>query len=310
MSDTMDLYDRLFRDALRTRLVEERIIDIYPSDKIQSPVHLSIGQEAVAAGICACLEPTDPLFPTYRSHAFYLSKGGGLNEMFAELYGKTTGHSAGKAGSMHLMAPDVSLMTASAIVGSTIPHGVGAALAAKTRDTGQVAVVAYGDGAAEEGVYHESLNLAALLSVPVIFVCENNNLAIHSHIGDRQAFGLAGHAGQYGIATASIAEGYDPKAVHDGFRGVVDAVRTECKPYFVEISTFRYREHVGIGDDFEAGYRSREQFEAWQKNDPLINDEERIARFSPEIIREIDAAVLFAENSPEAGSEQLYSEVL
>ena len=174
------LSDTLFYQALRIRLVEERIIELYPTDKIQSPVHLSIGQEAVAVGVCRSLRTTDLLFSSYRSHAFYLAKGGDLRTMFAELFGRVTGCCGGKAGSMHLAAPEVGFMGASAVVASTIPHAVGAALAAqRLKRTDQVIVVAFGDGATEEGVYHESLNFAGLHKLPLVLLCENNGLAVH-----------------------------------------------------------------------------------------------------------------------------------
>lgn len=182
------IYEELFYKALRIRLVEERIIELYPSDKIQSPVHLSIGQEAVAVCACQSLKQADLLFCSYRSHAFYRAKGGHLCEMFAELYGKATGCGRGKAGSMHLAAPEVGLMGSSAVVASTIPHAVGAALAAERLKKPQVIVAVFGDGATEEGVYHESLNFAALHKLPIVFFCENNGLAVHSKLEARQAY--------------------------------------------------------------------------------------------------------------------------
>jgi pyruvate dehydrogenase E1 component alpha subunit len=201
------IYRRLFRTALLIRLVEERIIDLYPSDKIQSPVHLSIGQEAVAVGVCDGLQPDDLVFATYRSHGFYVAKGGSLDAMFAELYGRKGGVSGGKAGSMHLAAPEVGLMGSSAVVASTIPHAVGAALSFKRRGASQIAVAVFGDGATEEGVYHESLNFAALMKVPVLFVCEDNGLAVHSHRPVRQSYRLAEHAATFGIAGRRLEEG-------------------------------------------------------------------------------------------------------
>src|SRR5258708_17832153 len=172
------IYRRLFRTALLIRLVEERIIALYPSDKIQSPVHLSIGQEAVAVGVCDALRPDDLVFATYRSHGFYIAKGGRLDAMFAELYGHKGGISGGKAGSMHLSAPEVGLMGSSAVVASTIPHAVGAALSFKRRGSSRVALAGFGDGATEEGVYHESLNFAALMNAPVLFIFDDQCLAI------------------------------------------------------------------------------------------------------------------------------------
>ena len=160
----------LIRKSLRIRMVEEKIIELYPSDQIQSPVHLSIGQEAVAVGVCAHLNKNDWVFINYRGHAFYLAKGGPLPEFFAELMGKRTGLSKGKAGSMHLAAPEQGVIGASAVVASTISHAVGAALASKIKgDKERVFVANFGDGAMEEGVFYESLNFAALHQVPIYF---------------------------------------------------------------------------------------------------------------------------------------------
>ena len=209
-----DHYEKFFYSALRIRLVEERIMELYPSDKIQSPVHLSIGQESVAVGICHSLLPSDLLYSTYRSHAFYLAKGGDVRKLFAELYGKVTGCCQGKGGSMHLAAPDVGFMGTSAVVASAIPHAVGSALATKYLKKNQVNVVVFGDGAMDQGVYHESLNFAALHQLPVVFIFENNGLAVHSPLESRHAFSTLDHVKSYGIPTVNIAEGYDCEKVH------------------------------------------------------------------------------------------------
>ena len=305
-----DSYESLFAKALRIRLVEERIIDVYPTDKIQSPVHLSIGQEAVAVGVCEGLVHTDLLFGSYRSHAFYLAKGGSLREMFAELYGKVTGCCGGKAGSMHLAAPEVGFMGASAVVASTIPHSVGAALAAKVLGKEQVSVTVFGDGAVEQGVYHESLNFAALHQVPLIFVCENNGLAVHAKLEARQAFEILKHAETYGLSTTRIEEGYDPVVVQTAFDEILQSVRKTAKPHFVEILTCRYREHVGPGDDGHADYRPQGFLDSWKAKDPLLRDLDLVARLSPEILSEIDEAVAFAEESPYADAGTLLTDVL
>jgi TPP-dependent pyruvate/acetoin dehydrogenase alpha subunit len=309
-SEGRSRYERLFKGALRIRLVEERIIALYPSDRIQSPVHLSIGQEAVAVGLCEPLASSDLLFCSYRSHAFYMAKGGDLKKMFAELYGRTTGISAGKAGSMHLAAPEVGLMGASAVVASTIPHAAGAALAAKLRKTGQIIVCAFGDGATEEGVYHETLNFVALHRLPVLLVCENNQLAVHTSLRERQAYEIGRHAAAYGLEVSSIANGYDPVEVADHVGALCTAMRDDRRPRFVEISTRRYKEHVGPGEDLDVGYRSRADIEAWKEKDPLLLDRALVAKFSPEVEREIDAAVEFAEASPVPGREHLLTHVL
>ncbi|MBI2870205.1 MAG: thiamine pyrophosphate-dependent dehydrogenase E1 component subunit alpha [Candidatus Omnitrophica bacterium] len=304
------LYEELFYKALRIRLVEERIADIYPSDKIQSPVHLSIGQESVAVGTCQSLRKTDLLFGNYRGHAFYLAKGGGLREMFAELFGRVTGCSGGKGGSMHLADPQVGMMGSSALVASTIPHAVGAALAANRLMKDQVIVAVFGDGATEQGVYHESLNFAALHQLPVIFICENNGLAVHSRLKARQAFQISEHARSYGLSATRIPEGYDFMQVYGEFSRLVQLVRQDRKPRFVEIQTFRFREHVGPGEDYEAGYRSRKELECWKAKDPLVQDQALVERFRHEINREIDAAVAFADASEAPQEEHVLSDVI
>lgn len=303
-------YESLLRKALRIRMVEERIIDLYPSDKIQSPVHLSIGQEAVAVGVCESLHPADLLFCSYRSHAFYLAKGGDLGKMFAELYGKVTGCCRGKGGSMHMAAPSVGFMGTSAVVASTIPHGVGAALAAKQLGKAQIVVTVFGDGATDQGVYHESLNFAALKALPVIFVCENNGLAVHSRQEARQSYRIMDHAAAYGLPATFMAEGYDALKVHQSFSSVVDQVRHNGRPQVVEIATFRYKEHVGPGEDFEAGYRSRNELEKWLQHDPLVQRPDFMQLHRSAIVAEIEDAVTFAEESPYPGCEELLSDVI
>lgn len=303
------VYRRLFRTALLIRLVEERIIELYPSDKIQSPVHLSIGQEAVAVGVCDGLQPEDLVFATYRSHGFYIAKGGPLDAMFAELYGRQGGISGGKAGSMHLAAPEVGLMGSSAVVASTIPHAVGAAMSFKRRGTRQIAVAVFGDGATEEGVYHESLNFAALMKVPVLFVCEDNGLAVHSHRPVRQAYRLPEHAAAYGIASRRVEEGWDMLAIRQATLQAAARVRAG-EPFVLEIATSRYKEHVGVGEDFHFNYRTSDSVDTWKKRDPLIIDAKLIEAFAPDLIREIDAAVAFAEASPAPGKTELLTDVI
>ncbi len=303
-------FEELFYEALRIRLVEERIIDLYPSDVIQSPVHLSIGQEAVAVGACAGLTHRDLLFCSYRGHAFYLAKGGDLGLMFAELYGKATGCGHGKAGSMHLAAPEVGLMGASAVVASTIPHAVGAALATKSLQKDQVIMVAFGDGATEEGVFHESLNLAALHQLPVIFLCENNQLAVHASIQTRQAYSIIDHVKLYGIRAEKIEAGYDFERVAEICLQAIACVRETGTPYFLEIQTFRYKEHVGPGDDFDVGYRSPLALEQWKQHDPLEQHPALIKKYQPRITAEIDQAVEFAEKSPFPEKEMVLADVI
>lgn len=304
------LYDRLFRTSLMIRRVEEKIIEIYPTDKIQSPVHLSIGQEAVSAGLCAALEPTDVIYSSYRSHALYIACGGDLTLMFGELMGRIGGISKGKAGSMHLSSPAHGLMGATAVVSSHLPHAVGTALAAKFRKTGQIAACVFGDGSLEEGVAHESFNFAALKSLPVLFLCENNRLAVHSHLRDRQAFKIEAMAELYGIPYQRIEDGWDFMTVHDHCAEAVRQIRQGGGPRFLEVTTFRVKEHVGTADDFDRGYRSKEDLERWNRHDPLVQNKELVARLLPEIDAEIAAAFSAADASPPPGIEELLTDVL
>lgn len=303
-------YHELFRQCLRIRLVEEAIISQYPLDRIQSPVHLSIGQEAVAVGSCETLKPSDPLFATYRGHAFYLAKGGDLRTMFAELYGKATGFAKGKAGSMHLAAPQVGMMGCSAVVGSNLPHAAGAALAARNRKSGQVIVCAFGDGATEEGVYHETLNFVALEQLPVVFLCEDNGLAVHASKTERHSYEISRHVECFGLETTIIDEGWDVLKVADAMGGVIAAARVDRKPRYVQVRTYRYKEHVGPGDDFDAGYRSPKDLLAWQAKDPLIQDRSLVDQFTPAIRAEIADAIKYAESSPAPGLDHLLTDVI
>ncbi len=298
-----DEYERMFYETLRIRIVEEKIADIYSSDKIQSPVHLSIGQEHISVGVSAALRPHDMTFGTYRSHALYLSRGGSMNAFMAELYGKRTGCGGGKAGSMHLSAPEVGFMGSSAVVASTIPHGVGAALAAKLQKKDQVIVVFFGEGAAGEGVYHESLNFAASHKLPVLFVCENNDMSIFTISSDMHNFEIVPHAQSYGIDAAHEPEGMDLNVIRKTAGDRIDAIRRGEGPKLIEYRTYRYRQHVGPGDDHKDGHRPMADLEAWMAKDPVVQDRERIEKYRPFIEREIEAAMQYAEESafPDAG---------
>lgn len=301
----------LLYQALRIRMVEEKIIELYPADQIQSPVHLSIGQEAVAVGVCSHLQSSDWVFITYRGHAFYLAKGGPLPEFFAELMGKRGGLSKGKAGSMHLAAPDQGVIGASAVVASTISHAVGAALASKVRgERGRVFVADFGDGAMEEGVFFESLNFAVLHQVSVLFLCEDNGLAVHTPLSDRQAFQLSKLIEAFGISYYELAEGYDPVQVQEISRRAIAEVRTQQRPVFLKIQTARYREHVGPGEDYHAGYRSTDDMDEWKDNDPLLRDTPQLREYRAVISEEIKEALRFATASPLPTSDDLLTDVI
>lgn len=249
----MTLDERLYYDVLRVRRVEETIAEIYPTDKIRSPVHLSIGQEAVSVGVCSALRSTDKVFGSYRCHALYLAKGGDLKAMIAELYGKATGCCGGWGGSMHLVDPDAGLVATSAIVASTVPLAVGYAYAEKLRGRDTIVAVFFGDGALEEGVWHEAVNFARLHGLRVLFVCEDNGYAVHLPLSDRQPrpiwYGLRSGLAQQ---TLMAPEAADPAAVIKATKILV-----ELLPAFLYCQVHRWRAHVGPGEDWTWGYREK-----------------------------------------------------
>ena len=307
---------RIFKSLYRIRRVEEEIARIYPSDKIKSPVHLSIGQEWIAVGVCEALHPQDVVFGSYRSHAYYLAKGGDLKRMFAELYGKVTGCAKGKGGSMHLVDVAHGVMGASAVVGTTIPNAVGYAYAIKLQRKKSLVVSFFGDGATEEGVFHESLNFAALKQLPVIFVCENNFYAIHTHISRRQKNpNLCEKAKAHGIVAEQIEDG-DTARIYERVKGAAELMRTgHSGPYFFECLTYRWKEHVGPNEDFHLGYRSRQEASPWLERDAVPRAEcllppEVCSRLKMEVEEEIRAAIQFAEESPYPEPSELFVDVI
>jgi len=314
----VDLKKRLFRNMLRIRMVEEEIAARYAEGKMRCPTHLSTGQEGVPAALAECLLPTDFAVSTHRGHAHYLAKGGNLNAMIAEIYGKVTGCSRGRGGSMHLVDLDVGFMGTSAIVGNSIPIGVGLGLAAQHRETDQVSCIFFGDGATEEGVYYESLNFAAVRNLPVLFVCENNLYSVYSPLEVRQPPGrcIATVAGSMGLKTIK-GDGNDVLAVHaDCSRAIAD-IRAGGGPWLVEYSVYRWREHCGPNFDNDIGYRSVEEYEDWRRREPigLLRGKlgSLVAGFAEleslmvgELRREVDAAFAFAEESPFPAAEEAF----
>ena len=302
-SASRELNRRLVSRMLLSRLAEERIAEIYPRREVRSPTHFYIGHEAVAAGVCEALEREDLLFPYYRSHGWYLAKGGDLNAMMAELFGKSTGCSGGWGGSMHLIDLEAGVMGTSAIVGSSIPHAAGAALALRMRGRDSVAVVSLGDGAVEEGVFHETLNFAALRKLPVLFVCENNLYSVETPLTDRQVQPeLFRYAKAYGIPGVRV-DGNDVRAVHQAAADAVARARKGEGPVFLECLTYRFLEHCGPNEDLHLDYRSVEEVRRWRAQEPLerakdLVSEAEAAEMAREIGSRIDEALEFARSSP------------
>jgi pyruvate dehydrogenase E1 component alpha subunit len=294
---------RIYRSLRLIRRVEEEIARIYPSDKIKSPVHLSIGQEAASVGVCDVLRLDDAVAPTYRGHAAYLAKGGSVKGLMAELYGRSTGVTGGKGGSMHIIDMSHNILGTSAVVGTTIPIALGYALAYKRSGADRIVAAFFGDGATEEGVFTESLNFAALHKLPVLFVCENNFYAIHTPITKRWATQLlCERVATYGIPAHKIEDG-DVLKLRDLTEKLVGVMRQGNGPAFIECQTYRWREHVGPNEDFDAGYRKRNDLTRWVEEDQvekigrLIAVPQRTA-IESEIEKEILTAVTFAEDSP------------
>jgi pyruvate dehydrogenase E1 component alpha subunit len=312
-----DVARGLLRTVLRIRRVEERIRDLYAAQEMRCPTHFSIGQEAVAAGVCAHLRPDELVTSAHRSHAHYLAKGGDLRAMLAELYGKATGCSAGKGGSMHLTDHAAGFLGAVPIVGSTIPIGVGAALASVLEGEPRLTAIFFGDGATEAGVFHESLNFAAIHRLPVVMVCENNRYSVLTGPEWRRPAGrpiyqlAAGHG-----VWSRHGDGNDVDAVYALAGEAVARARGGQGPAFLELETYRWLEHCGPRDDRHLGYRPPGELEAWLARDPLAACVERLRRRSlltdadldgleAAIRAEIDDAVAFAQASPFPARDQL-----
>jgi len=308
------MIESTYRSLYRIRRVEEEIARVYPTDKIKSPVHLSIGQEAISVAVCENLRPDDIIFCSYRSHAAYLAKGGDLQAMIAELYGKATGVAKGKGGSMHLIDAPHGVMGASAVVGTTIPQAVGFAYAVKLQRKDTVVVSFFGDGATDEGVFYESLNFAALKQLPVIFICENNSYAIHTHQLRRQPqANICERVRAHSVPAERIED--DVLKVHERVGEAVRALRVgRPGPFFFECLTYRWKEHVGPNEDYHLGYRTKEEADPWIKNDQVkrvagMIEDARREGIQQEVEAEIQAAFDFAETSPVPEGTELYTDV-
>ena len=254
---------------LLIRLAEEQIGDWVTERRAVCPCHLGIGQEAIAVGVAASLRSTDRVYGTHRSHSHFLAMGGSIDSLMAEVLGKATGCSKGMGGSMHLIAEQVGFRGSVPIVAATIPLAVGAALAAKMDGKGDVAVAFFGDGAAEEGVIHESLNLAANYNLPIIFVCENNLFASHLHISLRQPSGSISRFATAHCIKSEMVDGNDVAFVARIAGRAVEDAREGGGPFFVEAVTYRWRGHVGPREDVDVGVKRSEDLGIWKRRDPI-----------------------------------------
>jgi len=304
----IELLGKLHATMLRIRLFEERLSDLLEADEVKCPCHLYIGQEAVATGVCAALRADDTIWGTHRSHGHYLAKGGPMPEMMAEIFGKAAGCAKGRGGSMHLFAGDVGIWGTVPIVAATIPLAVGAALAAKMRGDGGVSVAFFGDGATEEGHFHESLNLASLYRLGVLFVCENNLYSSHMHVLERRARdNLYEMAAPYGIPGIRL-DGNDVAAVYKAAAEAVERGRAGEGPTLLECRTYRWRGHVGPAWDMDVGVKRKDELKEWTAKCPIDRARKalleagvpagRLDEARQAAAAEVEESVKFARQSP------------
>jgi pyruvate dehydrogenase E1 component alpha subunit len=293
---------------VRIRLAEEAIADIVEAGEVGCPCHLYIGQEAIAAGVCTALGPEDYVWGGHRSHGHYLAKGGDLRAMMAEIFGKATGCCEGRGGSMHLLARNVGILGTVPLVAATIPLAVGAALASTLRRDGRVSVAFFGDGATEEGHFHESMNLAGLYRLPTIFVCENNQYASHMPLLERRAGdNIVKSADAHGVAGV-VVDGNDAAAMYAAAQRAVARARAGEGATLIEARTYRWRGHVGPSWDMDVGVQRKDELGEWLARDPIARTEaelraagvsdDAIAAIRSRARSEVSEALEFARRSP------------
>ncbi len=309
----------LYTLMVRIRQFEERILPLLKEGKIKGTAHPSVGQEAVAAGVCGVLEPTDYIVSNHRGHGHCIAKGMRTPEMMAELYGKSTGSNKGKGGSMHIADLDQYIIGCTGIVGSGAPIAGGAALAAKMRKSGQAVACFFGDGAINQGVVFEAMNMAAIWALPVLFVCENNLYALSTPAEKMTALKqLADRAQGFGIPGFQIA-GNDLRAIVRATREALERARAGQGPTLLECKTYRWYGHSAMRPDTRS-YRTREEELEWRERDPIALAEreltaagiltaERVAQVQREVAKEIEDAVEFAERSPDPEPAEMFTDV-
>lgn len=302
------------------RETEEKIASEYSNQKMRCPVHLSIGQEVVPAVLSDFLNNQDFVVSTHRGHAHYIAKNGNLKKMIAEIYGKVTGCSKGNGGSMHLIDKSVGFYGTSAIVGNSIPIGVGLSFNLMKSKNKNLSVVYLGDGAVEEGSFYESLNLAAVKKLPTLFVCENNLYSVYSPLSVRQPKNRNIKKMVKSIGVDSLeSDGNDIKKVFNSCKMAINYVRNKRKPFFLFFNNYRWREHCGPNYDNDIGYRTEKEFKNWKKYDPLLISYQVLKKFkiSDKVVKKIEkeqtlkitSAFKFAEKSKFPDKKQLMKNI-
>lgn len=284
----LELYQKMYL----VRRAEDAIRAHYLEDDMKTPMHMSTGGEAISAGICHALQQKDQVLGTYRSHALYLAKTGESDLFFAEMYGRVSGMAKGKGGSMHLTAPEDGLICTSAIVGSNIPVALGAAFANKRLGNDKVVAVFFGDGAIDEGVFWESVNVACLMKLPVIFVCEDNGLAVHIPAQERHGYrSITNIVAQFDCDVYQ-SDSTDVEEIYTLSEKALGIMKEKGRPCFLHLEYYRYLEHVGVFEDFKSGYRSKEAYEPWLARDPIKIQREKLRGwFSEEVILQLERQI-------------------
>ena len=311
----------MLRRMLRIRIFEEAVINLVERGEIVGAAHSYIGEEAVAVGTCLALRDDDWITGNHRSHGHPIAKGGDVNKAMAELLGKSTGFCKGKGGSMHLADFSLGILGESGILGSAIPTAVGAALGSKLQGNDRVAVPFFGDGASNEGVFHESINLAAVWKLPVIFLCENNQYAVTSSFKQMvSSDNIADRAVAYNIPGVLV-DGQDVIAMYEAVSVAVARARSGQGPSLIEGRTYRYQEHsLGLSRIVREAYRDDDEIEEWQKKDPIIIHKERlleqgiataeeIDQMENEVKQQIEEAITFARESPYPEPSALFEDM-
>jgi TPP-dependent pyruvate/acetoin dehydrogenase alpha subunit len=297
-----------YEQMAKIREFEEKVNELYMKALMPGLAHLYSGQEAVAVGVCEALNLDDYITSTHRGHGHCLAKGAAVDRMFAELLGKEAGFCKGKGGSMHIADPDSGNLGANAIVGGSMGIATGAALSAKMRGSGQVAVCFFGDGAVAQGLLYEVMNMAALWKLPVIYVCENNNYSEYTHRAETLAGEITARARAFGIHAETI-DGQDVQLVQETMQKLVDRARRGEGPAFLECLTYRYYGHH-VGDINRTYYRSKEEEQDWRENhDPLkllaekliaqkLTDQALLDKILADVATEVESGMQFAINAP------------
>ncbi len=293
---------------VRIRIFEEAAGKMMEDGKIPGALHLYVGQEAIAAGVMVHLSNEDYITSSHRGHGHLIAKGGEYDRMFAELYGKATGYCKGKGGSMHISNLELGMLGANGIVGGGPPIAVGAAFSIKFKQKDNVAVCFFGDGASNEGSFHEAANMAALFKLPCIFVCENNGYGEYTPQANHQAIvDVADRAPGYGMPGV-VVDGMDAIAVYEAAGEAIKFAREGSGPTLLECKTYRYYDHVGVRG-MGLSYRTDEEVERWRQKDPIMNFEARLAEqgvlsadaarmIHEQVDQDVQAGIAFAESSP------------